>query len=537
MKNVKNHEVRSQREAAEVFRIPRATLRDRLKGCVYQDNTRANSHKLTQEEEDSLTQWILSMDSRGAAPRPSTVGEMANILLAARGSTLSPTVGENWPSNFVNRRPELRTRFSRRYDYQRAQNEDPKALRAWFATIQHVIDENGIQPEDIYNFDETGFAMGLIATAKIVTRAEYYGRRAILQPGNREWVTTIESINATGWALPPCVIFKGKNYIEGWFDGLPHDWRIEVSPNGWTTDEISLRWLEKLFIPATTTRTHGKYKLLILDGHGSHLTAQFDRICAKNSVIPLCMPAHSSHLLQPLDVGCFGVLKRAYGRLVENQARTGYNHIDKLDFLAAYPKARTEAFKPENIRNSFAAVGLSPVVDAERVLSKLNISLRTPTPPGSRPSSRSSVFTPKTPRTTIQLEKQAKALKDLLKQRSKSPPSPTKTILDQIIKGHSLALHNTALLAKEVSDLRAQNEKKRQKHTRSTKQIAHQGGLTVAEASQVLQPPTQAIERVQSPTPRAVQQPILPPLPIKRAQPKCTGCGDIGHKINSCKKH
>jgi hypothetical protein len=104
----------------------------------------------------------------------------------ARSLTGYVTVGVNWSSSFINRRDELRIRFSRRYDYQRALNEDPKSLRQWFATVQRVIDENGIQSEDIYNFDETGFAMGLISTAKVVTRAEYYGRRAILQLGNRE---------------------------------------------------------------------------------------------------------------------------------------------------------------------------------------------------------------------------------------------------------------------------------------------------------------------------------------------------------------
>jgi hypothetical protein len=126
------------------------------------------------------------MDSRGAAPRVATVREMANILLATRGSHPPPTVGKNWPSTFIDRREEIRSCFSRRYDYQRALNEDPKSLRAWFATVQREIDKNGIQPEDIYNFDETGFAMGLILAQKVVTRAEYYGRRAILQPGNRE---------------------------------------------------------------------------------------------------------------------------------------------------------------------------------------------------------------------------------------------------------------------------------------------------------------------------------------------------------------
>lgn len=139
-----------------------------------------------------------------------------------------------------------------------------------------MINENGILSEDIYNFDETGFVMGLISTARVVTRAEYYSWRAVLQPGNCEWVTAIESINASSWSLPLCVIFKGKNYIEGWFDGLPHDWCIEVSPNGWTTNEIGLWWLQKLFVPATTTCMCGKYHLLILDGHGSHLTPHFN---------------------------------------------------------------------------------------------------------------------------------------------------------------------------------------------------------------------------------------------------------------------
>lgn len=52
--------------------------------------------------------------------------------------------------------------------------------------------------------------------------------------------------------------------------------------------------------------------------------------------------------LAALDIGCFAPLKRMYGRLVENKMRLGFNHIDKLDFLEAYPNARTEAFKREN---------------------------------------------------------------------------------------------------------------------------------------------------------------------------------------------
>ncbi|KAJ5267711.1 hypothetical protein N7478_010519 [Penicillium angulare] len=380
---IKNQEITTIREAARRFQVPEATLRRRRSGVQNRVTSRANSHKLTEIEENSLQKWILSMDLRGSAPRPSMVREMANLLLQQRGTTPVLSVGENWVTNFVKRHPDLSSRFSRRYNYERAKCEDPKVIGEWFTLVQKTILENGIDPDDIYNFDETGFAMGLTATAKVVTRSEYYGRRSLLQPGNREWVTTVECTNASGWALPPCVIFKGKVFIESWFDGLPEDWRFEVSPNGWTSDEITLRWLEKLFIPSTSLRVKGRYRLLILDGHGSHLTPKFDELCEKNNIIPICMPAHSSHLLQPLDIGCFAVLKRAYGRIVEMKMRNGINHIDKLDFLEAYPSARIEAFHSDTIKNSFGAAGLVPFYP-DRVISKLDIQLRTPTPPQAR---------------------------------------------------------------------------------------------------------------------------------------------------------
>ncbi|KAJ5261124.1 hypothetical protein N7478_009036 [Penicillium angulare] len=534
VKDIKDGRINSLRAAAKLYDIPHTTLATRVNGVQSRVDIRPNGHKLTQLEEDSLVEWIISMDTRGAAPRPATVREMANILLAARGSYPPPTVGKNWPSSFINRREEIRSRFSRRYDYQRALNEDPKSLREWFATVQRAIDDNGIQMEDIYNFDETGFAMGLISTQKVVTRAGYYGRRAILQPGNREWVTAIETICADGYSLPPCIVFKGQVAMAGWFDNLPKDWRFEVSNNGWTTDEIGLRWLQKLFIPCTNSRVHGRFRLLILDGHGSHLTAKFDQICAENNIIPLCMPAHSSHLLQPLDVGCFAVLKRAYGRFISDLARVGYNHIDKFDFLDDYQRARLEVFKkPIIIQNSFIAAGLVPI-DPERVLSKLNISLRTPTPPGSRPSSRSSQFTPKTPRTVIQLQKQASMMKDLLKQRSNSPPSPSKTMLDQIIKGHYISLHNTALLAQENANLRTANEKKRQKRNRSNRQIPCDTGLTVEEGLQLATQLNLLDEATPVDSNTQGKTPIQPGQPAKRAPPRCSGCGNIGHKINRC---
>jgi hypothetical protein len=65
--------------------------------------------------------------------------------------------------------------------------------------------------------------------------------------------------------------------------------------------------------------------------------------------------------------------------------RLGYNHIDKFDFLKAYPAAHLEVFTPLNIQNGFVAAGIHPL-KPERVLEKLNIYILTPTPPPSRAS-------------------------------------------------------------------------------------------------------------------------------------------------------
>jgi hypothetical protein len=85
--------------------------------------------------------------------------------------------------------------------------------------VKQTIAEYGILNEDIYNIDETGYAMGLIATAKVITGAETRGRPSLIQPGKREWVTSIETISATGWVLPPYIIFKGNVKKLGWFEG------------------------------------------------------------------------------------------------------------------------------------------------------------------------------------------------------------------------------------------------------------------------------------------------------------------------------
>lgn len=58
----KNNQIRNISEAARVYNVPRTTLRRRLDGHIFRPEARANGHKMTQNEEESLIRWILSMD-------------------------------------------------------------------------------------------------------------------------------------------------------------------------------------------------------------------------------------------------------------------------------------------------------------------------------------------------------------------------------------------------------------------------------------------------------------------------------------------
>jgi hypothetical protein len=153
--------------------------------------------------------------------------------------------------------------------------------------------------------------------------------------------------------------------------------------------------------------------------------------------------------------------------------------------------------------------------DPDRVISKLDIRLRTPTPP----SSRGSEWEPKTPSNYVQLQKQASSIKALLKQRSKSPPSPLNSAINQVLKACQITMQSAALLEKEVSELRAANETKKRKRTRSKRQIASEEGLSVLEASTLAMQPEQAII---TPIPREAESAPAPSQPRKRALPKCS---------------
>ncbi|KAF8223009.1 hypothetical protein L208DRAFT_1064392, partial [Tricholoma matsutake] len=96
------------------------------------------------------------------------------------------------------------------------------------------------------------------------------------------------------------------------------------------------------------------------DGHNSHCTYPFIRFSAEHCIIIICLPSHTTHALQPCDVGVFGPLARAWKSQV-TQASQENIPITKSNLLQYYHTARTTALKPATIQSTFRKTGIYPL--------------------------------------------------------------------------------------------------------------------------------------------------------------------------------
>ena len=58
----------TKKDVAKAFDVPRTTFTARLGGTTYRKEAVANSRKLTDTEETTLSTWILDMEGRGLPP-------------------------------------------------------------------------------------------------------------------------------------------------------------------------------------------------------------------------------------------------------------------------------------------------------------------------------------------------------------------------------------------------------------------------------------------------------------------------------------
>ena len=120
----KKGQFKTKKAVSLAFDVPATTLRRRIQGIASRSQKAANCRKLSATEESTLSAWILDMDKRGLPLQLSTVRHLAQLLASARLPSSQPTIiGEHWVNRYIQRHPELKSKYTRKDDYQRAKCE------------------------------------------------------------------------------------------------------------------------------------------------------------------------------------------------------------------------------------------------------------------------------------------------------------------------------------------------------------------------------------------------------------------------------
>ena len=280
---------------------------------------------------------------------------------------------------------------------ERKHAHNAKDIREHFEAYRAAREARGIVDEDVWNMDETGFRIGCGRAHWVVSG---HSREPLLltDPDNREYVTSCECISAGGRDIPLMVIIAGVLILEKWAqqNDLNDDVLLTTSPTGYSNDDLAIDWL-KYFDKHRRKGQVGAWRMLIMDGYGSHMTYEFFTYAKRNQIELFRLPPHSTHLTQPLDVGCFQPFKHYHSEATDELVRLGGADFDKLDFLSIFQRMRNQTFTSATILSSFGNTGLVPY-NPDVVIRKLKaIQTRrpaTPPPPSSAP------LLARTPRTT-----------------------------------------------------------------------------------------------------------------------------------------
>ncbi|CAE7034323.1 DDE 1 domain containing protein [Pyrenophora teres f. teres] len=214
--------------------------------------------------------------------------------------------------------------------------------------------------------------------------------------------------------------------------------------------------------------------MLILDGHGSHVTPDFINYCDSHRILLTIFPPHATHNLQPLDVVLFSPLAAAYSKELEDllHRSQGLLNVQKSDFIRLFWAAYTSSFTVDNILSSFPATGVHPR-EPDVVLKRF----KTPPPPPQRDTN-----------SDFGEEIDSNSWRQVVGLFDAAVPDKSKVEAKQLKQLlHNYQIHNQ-LYRREIDELRneitTKNSKKKEQKELKAAAAAHKKQIT-AEAKQL----------------------------------------------------
>ena len=254
---------------------------------------------LTEKEDKVLASFLKQASRIGYGKTKKEVLAIVQKIVEKKGLPVNKFNGEGWWQRFMSRHERLSLRTADPLSKARADVLTQTKVDEYFTLLTSTLDEHGLidTPFHIYNVDESGMPLEHKQPKQVAEKGakKVHGRSS----GNKAQITIVACASATGVVLPPMVIFQGArlnheltlNEVPGTLYGL--------SENGWIDQTLFFSWLNEIFIKNIPP---ARPVLLLLDGHSTHYTPEVTRAAAEQGVVMLCLPPHTTHAIQPLDV-------------------------------------------------------------------------------------------------------------------------------------------------------------------------------------------------------------------------------------------
>jgi len=217
-----------------------------------------------------------------------------------------------------------------------------------YALLRDAAFENEILRDsatNTYTIDEKGFFISVVKRSKrLFTKALWASKeaRTTVQDSNTEWSTLLVCVCVSGEAPPSALVHPGVFGIQsGWVDTVEahkHQVFLSHSVSSGTNDEMELSWLQNVFHRIMRERAARDYRLLLLDGHSSHVARECLEYCDAHRVLRTKFFSHATHSFQPLDVVVFAPLERHYSSELDGhlQRPLGLTRVQTRDFFALF---------------------------------------------------------------------------------------------------------------------------------------------------------------------------------------------------------
>lgn len=349
------------RETARMYNVPVETLR-RVNGTVPLECRPGPPTVLTTEEEARLVQYLIEMSDMGYGLSREMVMRMA-YLIAEKSDRKHPfsgdSAGRSWFDGFKQRHPMLTIRKPQPLSYCRALCANPEIICDFFGKVGSLYGRLNVvsKPMQVFNCDETSISI-VHKPGKVIAQLGRRNVYSITSAERGKTHTILACVSASGYVLPPLMVFPRKRSVpDNLKAGAVPNTMFLNSENGWINSEIYLQWLKFFAQNIPPIRP----VVLIQDGHASHISIDVIEFTRANGIHLLCLPAHTTHVLQPLDVGVFKSFKSNFSKACTKYIASHPGRVVTSDVLASLvAEAWPSSFTLLNIMGGFKKCGLFP---------------------------------------------------------------------------------------------------------------------------------------------------------------------------------